>query len=107
MEMKELIRRAAQVREKYAVLELKKYARVWTNSQVAQGFVGDIGDLMKIVMAKEGIREMENVDDKLAHELADCLYSIFVLASKYGIDLEKSFLKTMEELEIRISKNDG
>lgn len=105
--MKDLIRRAVEVREKYGKLELKKYGKKWTNSEIAQGFVGDLGDLMKIVMAKEGIRDIENVDEKLAHELADCLYSVFVLANNYGVDLEKSFLKTMDELEIRISKNDG
>jgi NTP pyrophosphatase (non-canonical NTP hydrolase) len=107
MELKKLIQRAAIVRKKYGELEMKKYGKERTNSQVAEGFVGDIGDLMKLVMAKEGIREMENVDDKMAHELADCLYSVFVLANNFGIDLEKSFLKTMDELEIRISKNDG
>lgn len=62
---------------------------------------------MKIIMAKEGVRDIENVDEKLEHELADCLYSIFVLASNYNIDLEKSFLKTMNELKIRISEGDG
>ena len=107
MEMKELIRRAVEVREKYGELEMKKYKKQRTNPQIAQGFVGDVGDLMKIVMAKEGIRDIENVDEKLAHELADCLYSVFVLANNYGVELEKSFLKTMDELEIRISKNDG
>ena len=107
MELKQLIQRASEVREKYKGLEMKKYSKQWTNSQVAQGFVGDIGDLMKLVMAKEGIRDIDGVDAKLAHELADCLYSVFVLANNYGVDLEKSFLKTMDELETRISKNDG
>jgi NTP pyrophosphatase (non-canonical NTP hydrolase) len=107
METKELIRRAVEVREKYGELEMKKYGKKRTNGQIAQGFIGDVGDLMKLIMAKDGIREIENTDDKLEHELADCLYSVFVLANNYGIDLERSFLKTMKELEIRISKNDG
>ncbi len=107
MEINILIKRAVEIREKYKKLEIKKYGKVRTNGQVAQGLIGDIGDLMKLVMAKEGIREVDNVDDKLAHELADCLYSVFVLANNFGVDLERSFLETMRELEIRISKNDG
>lgn len=106
MELKEIIKRAVEIREKYKELELKKYGKNRANSQIAQGFVGDVGDLIKIVMAKEGIREMENVDEKLEHELADCLYSIAVLANNFGVDLEKAFLKTMDELEKRISKGD-
>ena len=67
------------------------------------GYMKDIGDLAKLVQAKEGIRPVENVDDALAHELSDCIWSAIVLADKYGVDLEKSFTKTMDELEGRLS----
>jgi NTP pyrophosphatase (non-canonical NTP hydrolase) len=67
-----------------------------------EGFVGDVGDLMKIIMAKEGVREMDNIDEKLKHELSDCLWSVIVLADKYGVNLEESFMKTMDDLEKRI-----
>jgi len=53
-------------------------------------------------MAKEGIRDFDNVDKKLSHELADCLWSICVIADKYNVDLEKSFIKTMDCLEEKI-----
>lgn len=66
------------------------------------GFVGDVGGLSKIVVAKHGLRHMDDVDKKLAHELSDCLWSILVLAGKYGVDLPGEFLKTMGELERRI-----
>jgi NTP pyrophosphatase (non-canonical NTP hydrolase) len=84
---------------------MKEIGRLWTNQEIAQGFVGDVGSLMKIIMAKEGLRKMEDVDDRLAHELSDCLYCISILANNYGIDLEKSFLENMTKLETRISKS--
>lgn len=107
MELKQLVQRATEVKEKYHELEMKKYGKKWTNSQIAEGFVGDVGDLMKIIMAKEGLREMENIDEKLEHELADCLYCVALLANKYGVDLEKAFLENMNKLETKISNNDG
>jgi len=58
---------------------------------------------MKLVMAKEGFRAHNNIDKKLAHELADCLWSIIILADELSIDLESEFLTTMEELQKRIS----
>ena len=67
--------------------------------------MGDVGDLMKLVLAKDGVRDIENVDKKLEHELADCLWSILVLAKEYNIDLEKAFMRTMDELEAKI-RND-
>jgi len=66
------------------------------------GFIGDVGELMEFVMAKEGLRRKEDIDAKLAHELSDCLWSVFILASCYGIKLEEAFLRTMDELEQRI-----
>lgn len=49
--------------------------------------MGDIGDLMKLVMAKEGYRNLENVGQKLGEDLADVLYCILVLSEKYGIEI--------------------
>ena len=99
MEFHDLMQKALNVRAKYAQLEVQKYGKVWTGAQIAQGFVGDVGDLMKLVMAREGLRAIPDVENKLAHELSDCLWSILVLASYYEVDLESSFVKTMGELE--------
>ena len=102
MDFKQVQQRALEVREKYSHLEMKQKGKSWTNAQIMEGFVGDVGDLMKLVMAKEGARDYEHVDEKLAHELADCLWCVLVLADKYGVDLEASFMKTMDELNNRI-----
>jgi NTP pyrophosphatase (non-canonical NTP hydrolase) len=102
MEFKEIVQRALEVRKKYSELELKKKGKSWTNSQIMEGFVVDVGELMEIIMAKEGARDLENADEKLAHELSDCLWSVIVLAEKYGVDLGGSFMKTMDGLDKRI-----
>ena len=99
MELSILQKYAFEIRSKYSELEKARGAQ-WTRGDIVKGFVGD---LMKLIMAKDGLREVDNVDQKLAHELADCLWSILVIAEKYNIDIETSFLKTMEELEIRIN----
>jgi NTP pyrophosphatase (non-canonical NTP hydrolase) len=104
MEFKEIIEKAIQIRNKYKELEKVKYGREWTGEEMGLGLVGDVGDLMKLIQSKEGIRENEDVDSKLAHELSDCLWSILILADKYNVDIEKSFLGTMNELDNKLSK---
>lgn len=99
MEFSEISRKALAVRAKYSELEKKKYGREWTREEIFQSFVGDVGDLSKLVMSKADIRGESDVEDKLAHELSDCLWSIIVLADKYHIDIEKRFIETMTELE--------
>jgi NTP pyrophosphatase (non-canonical NTP hydrolase) len=103
MEFSELIKRAAHIRQGYAEFEQKRYGRSWTDEELALGFVGDVGDLVKLVQTKNGIRAVPDVDQKLEHELADCMWSVIVLAQHYGIDLEAAFLKTMDELEQYLS----
>ncbi len=106
MNFKELQKRAMEIRKSYAELEKKKYGRSWTNQEIALGFVGDVGDLAKLVAAKEKVRDIDNVDEKLSHELSDCLWSVLVLANNYDIDLEEAFTKTMNHLEENNSKGE-
>jgi NTP pyrophosphatase (non-canonical NTP hydrolase) len=103
MELSAVTQRAMQIRQGYAQLEQQRYGRSWTPEEVALGFVGDIGDLVKLVMAQSGVRAIADSRAKLAHELADCLWSVCVLAELYQIDLEQAFLDTMVELEQHIA----
>jgi NTP pyrophosphatase (non-canonical NTP hydrolase) len=67
------------------------------------GLVGDVGDLIKLVMAHKGVRSIPGAEQKLAHELADCLWSVLVLSEMYKVDLENAFMQTMDELEHHIA----
>jgi NTP pyrophosphatase (non-canonical NTP hydrolase) len=102
MDFGELVNRAAHVRGLYADLEAETFGRSWTNEEIALGFVGDVGDLMKLVMAENGIRQIPDAKQKLAHELADCLWSTIILAQAFEIDLESSFISTMDHIEQHI-----
>jgi NTP pyrophosphatase (non-canonical NTP hydrolase) len=103
MEFQGLIGRALEIRQQYGELERERYGRSWTREQIALGFVGDVGDLMKLVQAAGGMRNVPDAKQKLAHELADCLWSVMVLSDAYGIDLERVFVQTMDDLERQIA----
>ncbi len=87
----DLTAEAMRLRRGFAAAALSAGRKGWTREQVMQGFVGDVGDLMKLVMAKGGAREITGIDRRLGHELADCLWSILVLARLYQVDLAKEF----------------
>ncbi|MFB7214042.1 MazG nucleotide pyrophosphohydrolase domain-containing protein [Streptomyces sp. NPDC056255] len=82
--------------------EYSERGRVWTRSEFLIGFVGDVGDLAKLVMAEEA-RESPGGRPALKHELVDCLWSVLILAHRYDVDLERAFQRTMAELDERIS----
>lgn len=104
MKFTELQRKAVEIKEKYHELELKKYGKKWTREQCVSGLVVDVGELVELSMMKSGIKDGNDVNKKMAHELADCLYAIFVIANKYNVDLEKSFLELVNHLGDKIDK---
>ncbi|MBC7366007.1 MAG: nucleotide pyrophosphohydrolase [Undibacterium sp.] len=99
----QLTARARRVRDLYTAQALAAGARPWGSAELAQGFVGDVGDLMKLIMAKEGLRSAKDLDAALAHELADCLWSVLLLPDAYGVKLEPAFLTTMQHLEQKLT----
>jgi NTP pyrophosphatase (non-canonical NTP hydrolase) len=105
MEFQKLIERAIEIRKQYEAMEQQLYGSAWTSEEIALGFVGDVGDLTKLIVAVNGKRNIPNSKAKLEHELADCLWSVIVLANQHGIDLEASFVNTMNELENHLSEN--
>ncbi|WP_426366712.1 MazG nucleotide pyrophosphohydrolase domain-containing protein [Streptomyces sp. E-08] len=103
MEFDELKRRAIRIHDRYDELNRRERGRVWTRTEFVLGFMGDVGDLAKLVMAEEGAREHPGGRPALEHELADCLWSVLILAHRYDVDLECVFHRTMTELDKRIS----
>jgi NTP pyrophosphatase (non-canonical NTP hydrolase) len=59
-------------------------------------------------MAKQGLRAAKgDIDERLAHELSDCLWSVLVLAELYHVDLEAAFLRTMSEIDAQLPGQNG
>ncbi|MGW5974286.1 MazG nucleotide pyrophosphohydrolase domain-containing protein [Streptomyces sp. NPDC055186] len=104
MDLDELRQRALRIHDLYDELNLQERGRVWTREEFMLGFMGDAGDLAKLILAQEGARSVRpDSQAALEHEMADCLWSVLILAHRYGIDLESAFVRTMGDLEKSIS----
>lgn len=94
-DIKILEQRAMEIKRKYDQLERDQNHQPWNAIKLTRGFKKDVSELMTIV-------EQDMVDrKKLSHELADCLWSVLVIARKLDVDLERSFWTTMGELDKR------
>ena len=67
------------------------------------GLVVDVGDLMRLVLARNGARDVDEANARLAHESADCLWSVLVLAKFHRVDPEREFLRMIDTV-LRESK---
>jgi NTP pyrophosphatase (non-canonical NTP hydrolase) len=63
----------------------------------------EAGEVASAVKGLEGFKPPDKPKTKemLATELSDLLYMIFVLAQNYGIELEESFLQTVNDYLLR------
>jgi NTP pyrophosphatase (non-canonical NTP hydrolase) len=105
MEFQKIVDRAMEIRRLYEQKEKQLYGSPWTSVEIALGFVGDVGDLAKLISAENGRRNILNSKEKLEHELADCLWSIIILSNLHDVELEKSFVETMDRLEKHLLEN--
>ena len=99
MEFQKLINRAMDLRRQYEEKEKQLYGSPLTDEDIVQGFLGDVNNLVKLVMAEHGKREIANSKEKLASQLSHCLWSVIVLAKMQDTDLEQSFMETIDRLE--------
>ena len=68
------------------------------------GFMSDVGELGRLLMASEG-RWVHDGDlpKDLGDKLAECMWWIFVLSDRLGIDISQAFSRKMDELDASLS----
>ena len=99
MELQKLIHRALDLRNQYEKKEKQLYGSASTDEDVAQGFLGDVNNLVKMLGTIHGKGNIANSAEKLGPQLSHCLWSVIVLAQMHNLDLEQSFMETMDKLE--------
>ncbi len=99
MEFQKLVNRAIDLRTQYEKKETQLYGAPSTDVDIAQGFLGDVNNLEKLVMAQHGKGKIANSTEKLSSQLAHCLWSVIVLSKMHNVDLERSFMEAMDRLE--------
>jgi len=78
----------------------------WTPFVMVTDLLEKAGEVATVVKGLEGFKPPEKPKTKemLATELSDLLYITFILAEHYGINLEESFLQTVNDYMLRFIK---
>jgi NTP pyrophosphatase (non-canonical NTP hydrolase) len=94
------IERSMRIRKIYHQLEELKHGSHWSRQEDFIGFANDVGELGRMVMASEGRwLYKEDLGKDLPDKLAECLWWIFVLSDRMGVNLSSAFAAKMNELE--------
>ena len=106
MEFEKIIHRALDLRRQYETRETHLYGAPSTDLEVAQGFAGDVNNLIRLIEAEGGKRSIANSREKLEAQLAHCLWSVIVLADIHHVDLATAFTEAMDRLENHLLETD-
>lgn len=100
--------RAVQIRKLYNALEERNHGGAWTNREDMVGFLSDIGELGRLVMAADGRWvHAGDLPKELGDKLADCLWWILVLSARLDININEAFVAKMDELDASLSATVG
>ena len=71
----------------------------WTASAMVTALLEEAGEVASAVKGLEESMppEKAKIKEMLAAELSDLMYTVFVLAEHYGIELEESFMQNMDD----------
>jgi hypothetical protein len=89
---------ARTVRQRFAEFEQRRHGRPWNLRKSCWASWAMSVTSRSWSKARPGVRFSEDLDRKVAHELADCLWAVLTLADMYGVDLEAAFSSTIAEL---------
>ena len=104
MTLKELNERTRKIKQGYESLRKSRGENVWLTSDYAQGLVGDVGDLMKLVSERRRKGGSKKLDRAIAKELSDCFYMIVAMSQELNIDLVKEYEINLEFLEQQLKE---
>ena len=97
------IQRSIAIKNKYRAMGADSGKNDWDVSDYLSGMLGDMGDLSKLLMAKQNLRDIDgDLDAKIKHEIGDCLWSLIIICKELGIEPSEALEKTLTDLEDRL-----
>jgi NTP pyrophosphatase (non-canonical NTP hydrolase) len=98
--------RALHIRELYKQLEERLHGSAWTPQEMMLGYLYDIGELGRMVMAGEDRWLHEgDLPRELQDKLSECLWWVLVLADRLGVDITKAFITKMNDVDVQLTKS--
>ena len=88
MEFQQMIEKALTVRKYYEDKEKQLYGSPWTTEEIMLGFLGDVGNLAKLVLAENGnaisriAKKGSNMNSRTVYGQLSCYPSITILTWK-------------------------
>lgn len=99
MKLNEVVAETKKVKDKMP-------GKPWGIYQRFNDLVEETGELANAIQVKEGWKSKKRSKSDLVDSVCDVLYSVFLIASHYDIDLEIEYPKVLKEIDERRKNGD-
>lgn len=90
---------ASRIKQHNISLQIREAGRPWTTTETMLGFTNDVGTLSRLVMEHAQLRPSRgDLESRIEHELADCLWSVLTLADELNVDLGQALVRLEDEI---------
>lgn len=73
---------------------------------MAVDLMEEAGELANSILVKEGFKNKKRAKADLVDSICDIIFDLYMIAEHYGVDVEKEYLKVLEQLKERIKKGE-
>lgn len=101
MDVRQIQQKSIEIRDLYRETNFKNELREWDARAYTEGLMVDVAGLTKLLMIRDQFRDGESTQELIAHELADIIWSAFVIADELGIDLALELPEQLATLRYR------
>ncbi len=95
-----------QENSQHVLKEFEKIRSKWKPEVMALDLTEEVGELANVILVKEGFKNQKRAKADLVDSICDILFDLYMIAEHYGVDVEKEYLKVLEQLQIRIEKGE-
>jgi NTP pyrophosphatase (non-canonical NTP hydrolase) len=78
----------------------------WTSHARLADLMEEVGELANAIQTTEGYKSNKRKKSEIEDSLCDILYSIFMLASIYNVNLDEEYKKVLKDLKKRIKSGE-
>lgn len=100
MSFEELVERTKTITKEFPV-------RNWTPETRTLDLVEEVGELCSAILEYHGHKTVEaGTKEAVVDSLCDILYDLILLFDYYHVDIESTYKKMLDELEVRIKNHE-
>jgi len=78
----------------------------WKHEVMLTDLAEEVGELANAILTAQGFKSEKRKKSDMADSLCDVMFDVFMIAGCYGIDPGKEYARVLEDLDVRLKREE-